>query len=59
VYYGASVTQMSSKIDVMNPSISTYVVEGLTPGTYYFAVSALHSSGGESDRSNAGMKIIS
>jgi Fibronectin type III domain len=58
VYYGHSVTQMNSKIDVMNPSVSTYVVEGLTPGTYYFSVTALHSSGGESDRSNAGMKVI-
>jgi hypothetical protein len=59
VYYGTDVARMSSKIDVMNPSISTYVVEGLAPGTYYFAVTALHSSGGESNRSNAGMKVIS
>jgi len=59
VYYGKDVMQMNTKIDVMNPSVSTYVVEGLTPGTYYFAVSALHSSGGESSRSNAGMKVIS
>jgi hypothetical protein len=59
VYYGPSVTQMNKKIDVMNPSISTYVVEGLTAGTYYFAITALHSSGGESGRSNAGLKIIS
>jgi hypothetical protein len=58
VYYGPSVTKMDTKIDVMNPSISTYVVEGLTSGTYYFAITALHSSGGESDRSNAGMKVI-
>jgi hypothetical protein len=58
VYYGPSVTKMDTKIDVMNPSISTYVVEGLTSGTYYFAVTALHSSGGESDRSNAGLKVI-
>lgn len=58
VYYGTDVSQMRSKVDVMNPSISTYVVEGLSPGTYYFAVSALHSSGGESSRSNAGMKVI-
>ena len=59
VYYGPTVTQMNTKIDILNPSISTFVVEGLTPGTYYFAVTALHSSGGESDRSNAGLKIIS
>jgi hypothetical protein len=59
VYYGPTVTQMNTKVDILNPSVSTYVVEGLTPGTYYFAVTALHSSGGESDRSNAGLKIIS
>jgi len=59
VYYGPTVTQMNTKIDILNPSVSTYVVEGLTPGTYYFAVTALHSSGGESDRSNAGLKTIS
>ena len=35
-----------------------YVVEGLAPGTYYFAVTAFNSRNLESERSNAGRKEI-
>lgn len=57
IYYGPDVTRMQETIEVLNPSVLTYVVENLSPGTYYFAVTAL-TAHGESRRSNAGRKII-
>src|SRR5687768_6286974 len=38
VHYGKSVTSLDKTIEIRNPSVSSYVVEGLAPGTYYFAV---------------------
>ena len=58
IHYGKSVTALNTTIEIKNPSISTYVVEGLAPGTYYFAVTAFTSQNHESERSNAGMKQI-
>jgi len=59
IYYGTDVAQMTSQIDVKNAGVLSYVIEGLTPATYYFAVTAVNTSGLESKRSNAGRKIIS
>ncbi|HKQ14606.1 MAG TPA: fibronectin type III domain-containing protein [Steroidobacteraceae bacterium] len=58
IHYGKSVSSLNTTIEIKNPSISTYVVEGLAPGTYYFAVTAFTSHNHESERSNAGMKQI-
>jgi Fibronectin type III domain len=58
IYYGTDVTQMTRKIEVQSAGVLSYVIEGLTPATYYFAVTAVNSSGHESRRSNAGRKII-
>jgi hypothetical protein len=59
IHYGKSAGSLDKTIEVRNPSVSTYVIEGLAPGTYYFAVTAFNSLGHESDRSNAGRKQIS
>jgi hypothetical protein len=59
IYYGTDVAQMTKTINVTNPGVLTYVVEDLAPATYYFAVTAIDSMGHESERSNAGQKIIS
>ena len=58
IYYGTDVTRMTRKIEVKNAGVLTYVIEGLTPATYYFAVTAINVHGQESARSNAGRKII-
>jgi hypothetical protein len=58
IYYGTDVTQLTQRIDVNNAGLATYVVEGLAPATYYFAVTAVDARGGESARSNAGRKEI-
>ena len=59
IHYGKSAGVLDHTIEVRNPSISRYVVEGLKPGTYYFAVTAFNARNHESERSNAGMKQIS
>ena len=59
IHYGKTAGSLDKTIEVRNPSISTYVIENLAPGTYYFAVTAFNARGHESDRSNAGRKEIS
>jgi hypothetical protein len=58
IHYGKSAQALDQTIEIRNASISTYVVEGLAPGTYYFAVTAFNSRNLESERSNAGKKDI-
>jgi Fibronectin type III domain len=48
IHYGTASGDYTQKIPVSNAGIATYVVDDLTPGTYYFAVSAVNSQGTES-----------
>jgi hypothetical protein len=59
IHYGKSAAALDHTIEIRNPSVSRYVIEGLKPGTYYFAVTAFNARNHESERSNAGMKDIS
>ena len=52
IYYGVNSASLSNVIEISNPSVSTYVVEGLTPDIWYFASTALNSQGTESDFSS-------
>ena len=58
VAYGQSSTNLDQSATVSNPSISTYTINSLTSGTWYFAVYAVNSSGLESDVSNVATKTI-
>ena len=58
IHYGKSAHTLNQTIEIRNASISTYLVEDLAPGTYYFAVTAFDSRNLESERSNAGIKQI-
>jgi len=58
IYYGTDVTKLAQRIDITNPGVATFVIEGLPPATYYFAVTAVDARGAESARSNAGRKEI-
>jgi hypothetical protein len=59
IHFGKSVAALDQTIEIRNASISRYVIEGLKPGKYYFAVTAFNARNHESERSNAGMKEIS
>jgi len=58
VYYGTSSGNYTRQIVIENAGVTTYVVEGLTPATWYFATTAFDSDGGESDFSNEASKTI-
>lgn len=58
IYYGTSSGALTQTIQVSNASVSTYVVENLSPATYYFAVKAITSSGAESGLSNVASKRV-
>lgn len=48
IHYGTASGDYTQTISVSNAGIATYVVDDLTPGTYYFAVGAVNSQGTES-----------
>jgi hypothetical protein len=58
IYYGTNAASLGTMVQVSNAGVSTYVVDNLQSGTWYFAVSAYNSAGTESDRSNVGSKAI-
>jgi hypothetical protein len=58
IHYGKSVMTLDRVIEIRNPSVSSFVIDDLTPGTYYFAVTAFDTRNHESERSNAGRKQI-
>jgi hypothetical protein len=58
IVYGTSATQLTQMIQVANAGMSSYVVDNLAPGTYYFAVLAYTSKGAESADSNVVAKVV-
>ncbi|MGH8301687.1 MAG: fibronectin type III domain-containing protein, partial [Steroidobacteraceae bacterium] len=52
IHYGTASGKYTQTITVSNPGLATYVVSSLTPGTYYFTVAAVNSSGTESPLSS-------
>lgn len=58
VHYGRSPTTLSQTVEITNSSLSTYVIENLSAGTWYFAVVAINSGGTTSIQSNVAAKTI-
>ena len=52
IHYGTAPGQYTQAITINNPGIATYVVSNLSPGTYYFSISAVNSDGTESAMSS-------
>ncbi|MGH8294329.1 MAG: fibronectin type III domain-containing protein [Steroidobacteraceae bacterium] len=52
IHYGTASGKYTQTITISNPGIATYVVQNLTPGTYYFSVAAVNSDGTESPMSS-------
>jgi hypothetical protein len=48
IRYGTSPGALDHLVEVRNPGLTTYVVDGLAPTTWYFAVSSVNSEGIES-----------
>jgi hypothetical protein len=58
ILYGTDSRALAHSVKITNPSVSTYVVENLSPATWYFVVKAYTASGSESDASNLASKKI-
>jgi hypothetical protein len=58
IEYGKSASTMSTTVKVANPGLTSYVVENLAAGTYYFGVTAYNSAGQTSSVSNVASKTV-
>ena len=58
IYYGTSSAALNQTVELKNPGLSSYMIESLPAGTYYFGVKAFTSSGAESVLSNVVSKTI-
>jgi hypothetical protein len=58
IHYGTSPTGLYTVVVLKDPHQTRYVVRGLSPGTWYFAVSAYTASGAEGAQSNVAAKTI-
>lgn len=58
VHVGRSATRFDRQIRVSNPTVNRYVVEGLSAGTWYFAVTAFNSNNVQSAMSQVLSKVI-
>ncbi len=52
IHYGTQSQTYTAEIAVSNPTVTTYLVNSLPAGTYYFAVTAYNSDGLESSPSD-------
>ena len=58
IFYGTSSRNYTNEIRIDNPSITTYVVENLTPDTYYFAAKAFNSADEDSQYSGELVRTV-
>lgn len=58
IAYGTSATAMTQTVQVSNPSVTSYLVDNLSPGTYYFSVRAYTTNGTQSSNSNVSSKVV-
>ena len=58
ILYGRATDNLDQSTSVNNAGLTSYTVEDLAQGTWYFAVVAVNSTGGESSVSNVASKTI-
>jgi hypothetical protein len=58
IYYGDSESSLGAKIQIANPGLTAYTLDGLVAGTHYFAITAFSTTGMESDLAIVGSKTI-
>jgi hypothetical protein len=58
IRYGTSASALNRTVPVANPGLTSFMVEGLTPGTWHFGVVAYDTAGNESALSNTASKTI-
>ena len=58
LYYGTSASALTHEITVASTTQTSYVISGLTAGTWYFGATAYNTSGVQSAMSDIGSKAI-
>ena len=58
IYYGVSQGNYPNQIRIDNPGVTTYMVDNLSPNTYYFVSTSFNDAGVESDFSNVAVKSV-
>ena len=58
ILYGTNAGALTQSVQINNPSVSTYVVENLSAGTWYFSLRALSASGQSSIPTNVVSRAI-
>lgn len=58
IKYGTNASSLSSTVKVANAGLTSYQIDGLAAGTYYFAISAYNSSGATSSLSSLVSKTV-
>ncbi len=58
IYYGPDAMAFTSVVTVENAGLTSFTIDDLPSGTYFFAVTALDSAGNESLLSNVATKTI-
>jgi len=58
IYWGTTPGSYPNRVTISNAGISSYVVEGLAPGTYEFVATSFNASGVESVYSNSTTKVV-
>jgi hypothetical protein len=58
IEFGREQGSLDQSVNIDNPGLTTFTVNNLPSGTWYFAVVATNATGASSDRSNIGSKTI-
>ena len=58
VHWGTSQGNYTKSVTINNPGLSSYMIEQLTPATWYFALTAINAAGAESGFSNTASKTV-
>ena len=58
VYLGTDPNNLTATADLTDASATSYTVTNLSPGKWYFAISAYNAEGTDGDLSNIGSKTI-
>lgn len=58
IYFGTEPGDFPNSTTIPNPGLASFVIDQLTPATWYFVVTAVNASGGESSFSNVATKAV-
>jgi hypothetical protein len=58
IYYGQDPTNLTATIKITDPYVTTYTIDKLSPGTYYFRIVAFTAAGTKGSASPTVSKTI-